>query len=109
MAASAGDGGRGDALGLDLAPLDQRARARLGLDPDVQGAVVTAVKPGSAAARQGLRPGDVITRIGQSGVDSPDGIAEALASARKRGADSVLALVRRGDTQRFVALEIGQG
>jgi len=103
------DDGRGDALGLDLAPLDPRARARLGLDPEVQGAVITAVKPGSAAARQGLRPGDVITRIGQAGVDSPDGIAEALASARKRGADSVLALVRRGDTQRFVALEIGQG
>jgi len=96
-----------DPLGLELAPLDERARARLGLDQNVKGVLVTRVEPGSAAARQGLRAGDVITRIGQAAVETPEGLSDSVATARKQGSASVLALVRRGEAQRFVALDLG--
>jgi len=99
--------GAQDPLGLEVAPLDERARARLGLDQNVKGVLVTQVAPGSAAARQGLRPGDVITRIGQSPVDTPEDLSDKVTAAKEQGSDSVLALVRRGDAQRFVALDLG--
>ena len=94
-------------LGLKIAPLDKQSRERLRLDESVEGALVTGVAPNSPAARQGLRPGDVIMRIGQSRVDSPQALSEAVESAGKSGDQSVLALVRRGDSQRFVALKLG--
>ena len=46
-------------------------------------------------------------RIGQSRVDSPKALSDAVESAGKNGDESVLALVRRGDSQRFVALKLG--
>ncbi len=94
-------------LGLKIAPLDEQSRERLRLDESVEGALVTGVAPNSPAARQGLRPGDVIMRIGQSRVDSPQSLSDAVESAGKNGDESVLALVRRGESQRFVALKLG--
>lgn len=94
-------------LGLKLAPLDKPSRDRLKLDESIEGALVTGVAPDSPAARQGIRPGDVIMRIGQSRVDSPRALSDAVESAGKNGDESVLALVRRGDSQRFVALKLG--
>ena len=56
------------AVGLTLRPLTDGDRAMLGIPSGVNGAVVAAVEPGSAAAEKGLRPGDVITRVNQQGV-----------------------------------------
>nr|WP_243437482.1 trypsin-like peptidase domain-containing protein [Streptomyces sp. FH025] len=44
------------------------------------GAVIVAVSPGGAAAAAGLQPGDVITRIGDTPVDSLNALTTALAS-----------------------------
>lgn len=94
-------------LGLKLAPLDKQAREKLAVDDSVQGVLVTGVAPDSPAAKQGLRPGDLILRIGQSRVDTPKSLAAAVEAASKQGDESVLALVRRGESQRFVALKLG--
>ena len=48
-------------LGLALEELDDNRKRQLGIDG---GVLVRAVKPGSAAARSGLMPGDVITQLG---------------------------------------------
>jgi serine protease Do len=97
-----GQSGSG-ALGLTLQSLTGEARAQLGLPSAVQGALVTNVSPGSTAAEKGLRPGDVITRVNQRAVAN---VADAIAAlnAAKENDENALLLVRRGDSQRFVAL-----
>ena len=67
-------GARGDALAF--APLEQllargwpRAQARLLLSQQ-RGVLLTSVAPGTPAAHAGLRPGDVVSRIGQHDVRS---------------------------------------
>jgi S1-C subfamily serine protease len=50
-----------DALGFAYRDLDRSAAERLGLDPDVEGALITDVDQGSAAFREAnLRAGSVI-------------------------------------------------
>lgn len=95
--------GASAALGLTLRPLSDQDRERLGVPKDVQGALVAAVDPNSAAAEKGMRPGDVITRINQQRVNNV-GDAVAALNAAKQSDSRALLLVRRGDSQRFVAL-----
>jgi serine protease Do len=102
----AGTRGSGDAtraLGLELEDLDARARDSLGLDPEVRGAVVTGVAPGSEAAARGLRPGDVIVSVNRSATPDAAAAVDALSAARKANRQA-LVLVRRGDSQQFLAL-----
>jgi serine protease Do len=94
-------------LGLTLAPLDAEMRARLGLDSDATGAVVTQVQPDGPAARQGVEPGDLITRVGQVPVESPDDVARLVQQAADAGRDRVLLLIVRDGSPRFVPVELG--
>jgi serine protease Do len=90
-------------LGLTLRPLADGERDALGLSSDVKGVVVAEVAPGSPAAEKGIRPGDVITRVNQKAVNSV-GDAVAALNAVREADETALLLVRRGDSQRFVAL-----
>ncbi len=92
-----------DALGLSLRGLTDQDRARLGVPSDVNGALVVAVEPDSPAADKGLEPGDLITRVNQKPVSSANAAVAALKTAKKDKSNALL-LVRRGDSQRFVAL-----
>jgi serine protease Do len=91
------------ALGLQLRSLTDSDRAMLGLPSGVSGAVVAAVQPGSAAEDKGLRPGDVITRVNQQAVGNVGDAVTAL-NAAKSNDETALLVVRRGDSQRLVAL-----
>jgi serine protease Do len=90
-------------VGLSLRPLTDGDRATLGIPRDVTGALVASVEPGSPAARKGLRPGDVITRVNQEDVANVAEAVTALNAARERD-ETALLLVRRGEVQQFVAL-----
>jgi serine protease Do len=90
-------------LGLSLRPLADGERGALGLPSDVNGVVVADVAPDSPAAEKGIRPGDVITRVNQKPIGSV-GDAVAALNAAKEASETALLLVRRGDSQRFVAL-----
>ena len=107
-APAAGEAGRLDAFGLRLENVDPAARAGSGGDagPDaVVGAVVVAeVAPGSAAARKGVRPGDVIVTVGNEPVASIADVNERIEAAQGDGREAVLLLMGRDGSERFVAL-----
>ena len=90
-------------LGATVAPLTEAARAELGLDDEVDGVVITSVGPDSAAARAGLRAGDVIVKLGGEDIATLDALKHAL----KNGDDKTLALVNRRGSQIFVPLTLG--
>ena len=72
------------------------------------GVVIVAVEPGSAAAEQGLRQGDVITSIAQQPVRSVADAEAAFDTHREAGRKQVRRSWRRGVARRrFVALPIG--
>jgi len=85
------DAATADLLGLTLRGLTDQDRARLGVPSDVNGALVVAVEPDSAAADKGLEPGDLITRVNQKPVTSANAAVAALKTAKGK------ALVKRVD------------
>ena len=95
-------------LGASLAPLTRETRQRLQLPEDSKGAVVVEVKRDGAAAEAGLRPGDVIARVGDRTVTGPNDVIETLNAAGKENRKSVLMLVRRQGNERFVAVPLGK-
>jgi serine protease Do len=66
-------------FGMTIDNLTPDVARRLRLDDDVRGAVVTDVEPESPAARYGLRPGDVIVRVGTTRITSRDEAQRELA------------------------------
>jgi serine protease Do len=61
--------------GVAVSNLDQQTRQQYNLPPTVKGAVITEVKPDSASAEAGLKPGDVIEEINRHPVkDANDAV-----------------------------------
>ena len=96
-------------LGMRLGPLDRAARQALGVADEVEGAGVRAVAPGGPARRNGIARGDVIEKIGAMTVTSVGDVAAGIGTARAAGRESVLLLVNRGGSQRYLALPIDRG
>jgi serine protease Do len=69
------------ALGIDLKDLSDNIAEQLGVDKDTKGAVIMKVAPHSVAARKGLRPGDVITSVGDETVTTAREARDALKKA----------------------------
>ncbi len=91
-------------LGLRLSLLDDKARDVLRYEGD--GVLIQEVMPASPAARQGLRAGDIILKVGNVPVSTPQdvvGQVKKLKPAKK----PVLLLVQREGNQRYVALKTG--
>ena len=93
-------------LGLMLAPPEPQVLDRFGLPSGVKGAVIARIAPGSPAAARGLQPGDVIVKVGRKPVDGPNDVHAAVSRAVDAGKDAIVALVRRGNQARFVALPL---
>ncbi|PTL75669.1 trypsin-like peptidase domain-containing protein [Vitiosangium sp. GDMCC 1.1324] len=88
-------------FGLVLRDLTPEVAAPLGVEP-YTGVLVSGVLPRSAAARAGLRTGDMVVEVNRRKVKD----IAAVKGALERGAGaSVLLRVQRGDAQQYVALE----
>ena len=96
-------------LGLSLASMSSDTSNAFNLPRDIKGVVVVDVDENSAAMKKGIRPGDVITLIGQDHeeVNSPKAVVEKVEKARKAGHKFFfLQVTRRGGEARFLALLI---
>ena len=97
------------AMGLGLSPLTPEARKTLNISDDVSGVVITKVDADSDAADKGLQPGDVVLKIGDRTVKTPQDVQSGVAEARESGRKSVLLLVAKsGGGTSFVPVDIGQ-
>ncbi|RKZ36230.1 MAG: serine protease [Gammaproteobacteria bacterium] len=93
-------------LGLALAPITPPARERFQLEESVTGALVVEVDRDSPAARNGVRPGDVIVRFDRQEVKNPEDVTTALRSARESKRKHIPVLVNRRGNQHFVTLPL---
>ena len=96
-------------LGIVLAPLDAQQKRRAGMRESDEGVLVSDVSADSPAARRGLRPGDVILRVGRTPVTEPGEVARAVREAHQDSRKQVVLLVRRDGNERFVAVPFEQG
>ena len=81
----------------------------LSLETGSDGVVISSVSPDGPAAAKGLKAGDQILEIGGEKVTSGKQAEERIAAMKAKGRKAVLILVRSGDSQRFVAVELNQG
>ncbi len=106
---SGNGGGGGDDLqetstgfGLTLGNITPQIAQQLRLDRGTRGAVVTAVEPGSPAARVGLTGGDVIVRVGREAIETAAQAGAELAQVPS-GGTAFLRVLRDG-RESFVAV-----
>jgi serine protease Do len=84
-------------LGVGLQPLDENIAGALGLPKD-RGELVRSVVPGEAAARAGIRQGDVILRVGGQEV-TPDQTVSYLIANTRVGSRIPVEIIRDGRRQ----------
>jgi serine protease Do len=102
------DGGRAAAtqqdggFGLKLRDLTAEAAWRLDIPDGRRGAVVAAVEPGSAAARAGVQPGDVILGVNRREISDASGATRQLRAASDSG--TALMLVWRDGRRIFLTM-----
>ncbi len=89
-------------FGLTLGNITPNIARELRLDQDVRGAVITDVEQGSPAARAGLSPGNVITRVNRRPVTSAAEASRELAKVESGG--TAFLLVLRGRQETFVTI-----
>ena len=94
-------------LGVALAPVTGELRKRFDLPGDVEGALVVEVESGSLAAREGIRPGDVIVQAGGKPVSNPADVVSVVRESHATDQDRVLLLVNRKGDQHFVTVQLG--
>ncbi len=91
-------------LGFMVEDVNSRIRREYNLERGIEGVVVSEIDRRSKAYSAGLRPGDVIIRVGRKNVDNVELFYDLL-DEESRG-NTVLFLVKRGDVSRFLTLEM---
>jgi serine protease Do len=98
-----------DALGLKIAKLTEDLRKQFSLPEAAKGVVIIDVPANSAAATQGLRPGDLVVAIGRATVATPEEVQQKATVSTKKGSKDLLVRVERDGNTRFVALPAAGG
>lgn len=92
--------------GLTLADLTPENRQRYDIPQDVDGVLIVDVDATSIAAREGMRPGDVITSVALQTVTSTKDILKIVKESRGGGQSVMTFKVAGPNGERFVALRI---
>ncbi len=91
-------------FGFSVAPLDSKTAKKYGVNPDLQGVIITDVKPLSEAARVGLERGDVIIAIDHHRIKDMDAFDKLVKNLKK--GETVLLRIQRGERKFFVAFTL---
>jgi serine protease Do len=93
-------------IGLRVEELTDSLRQRFGVPDDIQGVIVTGVRPGSPAAQANLVVGVVISEVDRQTVASPKDLNDKIENAQKSGKDAVFLRLQLGENQVFGALSL---
>ena len=94
-------------LGMTLGKLDDGARKTFGIAKDVEGVVVTAVQPNSAAAEKRIAPGDVIVEVAQEQVSTPQDVLDQISALKGDGRrNALLMLADKTGELRFLTVRM---
>jgi serine protease Do len=99
---------RPSVLGLSLGALDDAARSRFKVPDTVRGVLVEGVTPTSDAGLKGLKTGDVLVRVADKAVSTPQDVVAAVDGAKASGRENVLLLVYRDDRTLFVLIKMAK-
>jgi serine protease Do len=102
------DGSESAVLGARLSALTPEARQAFNLDDKTKGVVIVDLKDDSPLVDQGLKPGDVIERIGNSDVTDPAEITRLAEAAQKSSKPVLVMLVNRDGRDHFIAVNLKQ-
>ena len=87
--------------------------SKLGLEletlPEGNGVLVRDVKPGSKAAKRGIRPGDVVVSVNGEEISSSTDMENRLDAASQKGRKSALLQIERQGNALFVPLPVSRG
>jgi serine protease Do len=90
-------------LGLEIGSLEGEAAQRFSIPEDAEGVLVTSVEPNSPAAEAQIRAGDLIEKVGNQQVTSPEEFDRAVAELSLE--QGIVMLVRRGNSTHFVVVK----
>ena len=94
-------------LGMTLTKLDDAARKQYEISADVEGVVISAVTPKSAAEEKRIKAGEVIVEFAQEAVKAPADIEKRIEKLRQQGRkNALLMLAAPGGELRFVNLRV---
>ena len=106
---AAGPGGEGDVferVGVTVVELDSVVRQNFRIEEDIDGVVVTRVRPLSPAGEEGMTPGLVITEANGQPVTSPSELRAVVADVDESGYVRLYVYSPRADIYRFVILKL---
>jgi serine protease Do len=96
-------------IGMDLESLTDEGREKFKLASGVSGVLVSGVTPNTTAADQGLTAGDVIVKVQNAVVNTPEEVQQHLADALSQNHHFALLLVQTPDEKKWITVPISGG
>ena len=91
---------------MSLLEITDVQRQEMELPSESAGLIVMEVGEESVAFEKGIRPGDIISDVGQKAVSTLDDFLARIDETKSSGRESILLLVRRDGQPRFVVLPV---
>lgn len=92
--------------GMNLAELIPSLRTKYNVPAQVNGVIVLNVAPKSAAAKSGIKPGDIVVSVNQETIIKPAQASGIIDQLKKENKKSVMLLIKRGKDTFFLRLSL---